>query len=345
MKKGNNNSNVLTPNIARDLTSKADVQNFFNVINVYDWLCQLEQQDFLSKYANIEDKISYLTRKILRVEKLIKEFAINNTFTSPLHRVIQYKDDAERLKLRKTIINECVNFARINNDDDIQLGVGGMRPRLGNVKSERQIIFIIGSPASGKSTIANSFADEHGAMMLDSDLIKRKIPEFTRSFGGASLVHMESKSILDTLFREFCELGINIVYQHVGDEFEKFNQLVKMVSEKFGYAVLVVLPELDRIIATKRALKRFVNTGRYVPLSYILDDYSNNAIMTFYKMNSLEKKYSYIAIDTNVPINSQYNLIYSSDGAVKYLDTLTKYAILKYNNINNERRKNNEQEN
>ena len=62
--------------------------------------------------------------------------------------------------------------------------------------ARKQAFVLIGLPASGKSSIAVDIADKYGALLLDSDLAKRKLPEYKVYPWGASLVNAESSLIV-----------------------------------------------------------------------------------------------------------------------------------------------------
>jgi hypothetical protein len=81
-----------------------------------------------------------------------------------------------------------------DSDDHIKLGKGGAVPQ--NLMRSKDACVLIGLPASGKSTIARRFATEYGAIILDSDFAKRKLPEFPNYPWGASIVHEESAKII-----------------------------------------------------------------------------------------------------------------------------------------------------
>jgi hypothetical protein len=321
--------------ISRVITDDDDARKFLDSIRIREWLEQDDQKEFLKDEGNIENKITYLANNILEAEKQNVKAFPQNTLDSKKHRSSLYKTDAKRKRLREQIIKECMEN-KVIDDERVRLGMGGMLPKNSDLKNDKKLFFIIGSPASGKSSIANKFADAYGAFMLDSDLIKRKIPEFSIPLYGASLVHKESNIILHKIFNTHLSLGTNIVYQLVGAEYDEFqydeekqdfvnkgfHELVKSIEKEYGYQIFIVLPELDREIATRRALRRFVETKRYVPLTKILDRYSNNAIRTFYKMHCFEPNYGYIVVDTNVPFNQSYKKVYCNKVAEEVFNAI-----------------------
>lgn len=327
---------IETNDISRTINDDKDARKFLETIRINEWLIQEEQSDFLNREVSIENKITYLANQILMAEQQNINAFSYNTLVSENHRVAPYKTNDSRKKLWDTIIDECMKLPLLDNDEDVRLGYGGMLPKSGVLKNDKIIFFIIGSPASGKSSIASKFSEKYNAFMLDSDLIKRKIPEFTIPLCGASLVHKESNEILKKLFNLQISIGANIVYQLVGAEYDEFeydngtrefvnkgfHELVKRIEKEYGYKIFIVLPELDREIATRRALRRFIETQRYVPLTKILDNYSNNAVRTFYKMYCFEPNYGYIVLNTNTSREIKYIKVHCNSIAKDVFDSI-----------------------
>ncbi len=210
------------------------------------------------------------------------------TLTHEDNRDSKYRDETAREKLRDTILNELFTLKRLDNDDNIILGKGGALPKTAIV-SNKQAYFVVGLPASGKSSIVNKIADSYGAIVIDPDYAKRKIPEYKGSPGGANLVHLESGNITlsgkNSLFGKCLRQGYNIVIPKVGNDIEQLRGLRNALLPH-GYKIHLTLVELDRINATIRAFNRFKSTKRYVPLSLIFDTYANDPIMLYYKHKS-----------------------------------------------------------
>ena len=60
---------------------------------------------------------------------------------------------------------------------------------------------------------------------------------------------------------------------------------------ELGYAIYLVLIELDRFKATQRAFNRYVTTKRYVSLAMIFDVFSNDPILSYYRFVERYGKY------------------------------------------------------
>lgn len=263
----------------------------------------------------IENGNYEIVPKIVSTELNIENFDESLiSLNSKSYRVAEYRKDADRKRLIDKIIVELLVNKRIENDEDIKLGNGGAFP-LTEVQTSRDAYIVIGLPASGKSGIANKIADEFGAMILDSDYAKRKLPEFLALPFGATLVHEESDRIIfgennpkkiKSLFDYCAELGMNIVLPRIGHNYESILDLINTLKLK-SYKVHLTLIELDRIKATQRALERYKSTERYVPLGLIFDTYGNNPTITFYKIitHNSQLLESYGIINTDVEFGKE----------------------------------------
>ncbi|MDP9959288.1 zeta toxin family protein [Chryseobacterium lathyri] len=216
------------------------------------------------------------------------------SLNSKSYRVEKYRKDGARRKLQNQIVNELFSNIRLEKDEDICLGKGGAFPNTG-IEMNKNAYVVIGLPASGKSGICSEIADKLNAVILDSDYAKRKLPEFNKIPFGASLVHEESDRIIfgdkdfsDSLFDYCVKLGANIVIPRIGSNVNSILNIIELL-ENVEYKIHLTLVELDRVKATQRALQRFKDTKRYVPLGLIFDTYSNNPSLSFYRIITFHK--------------------------------------------------------
>ena len=215
-----------------------------------------------------------------------------DTLTSTSVRAARFRIENDRAVLRKQIVDEMMQKPRLVDDEQVKLGIGGARPLSIRVNSERKAFYIMGLPASGKSSICGSVCDTYGAYLLDSDLVKRKLPEYSRK-SGAMVVHEESSIItmggyfLDNPFVSLMQLcyesGYNICIPKIGSNLRSITKMFNILRE-CGYSIYVVLMSLDRKVATQRAFSRFLKTKRYIPLSMIFDGYANDPILCYYRL-------------------------------------------------------------
>ncbi len=285
-------------NYSRLLRDKDSVRHFLNEVLEYDY----------SEYRNILSNI--VDGELGITQNSNAEF---QTLNSTKVRNDEYLDTMSRWRLRKQIITELLCEKRLKNEEDIRLKHGGALP-LSDLKSEKQAIIIIGLPASGKSSIASDIADDYGALILDSDYAKRKLPEFHSHLYGATIVHEESSQItfgfvndrgrLKSVYETCLENGYNIVVPKIGESPQKILKLAKTLKEQNNYDIHLISIELTKKDATIRAIQRFNNTKRYVPLGLIFDQYGNDSHLCYYylrcKYSSIFKSFG--ALSNKVPL-------------------------------------------
>lgn len=233
--------------------------------------------------------ISQVIKHIRDAEILSERGSAENTFDSENQRSSGYRTKTQRDTLRKQVLEELMNLERVDDDDAICLGTGGAKPKGVLRQDQKRAYLLTGLPASGKSTVVSKIADHFGAFVIDPDYAKRKLPEFDNTVMGAALVHTESSAI--TLGKDysgpnllqFCVYaGYNIVRPLVGERRKKVDDFRDFLLSH-GYEVHLSVVDLDRELAVKRALTRFLDSSRYVPLSYIFDDCANEPSLVYYK--------------------------------------------------------------
>ena len=291
------------PNYCRKLVTDMQVEQFVDEI-----LC-IENDSEKGAAINL----------ITQAERNIKDYPMYPTLTHRDNRDYKYREEPVRKKLRKQIVDELFHIQRLDNDDDISIDHGGAAPKTG-VKSEGKAFYIIGPPASGKSSVAAKLADEFGCFILDSDFAKRKLPEFTNQIGAASLVHEESDDLIfgeQGLITKCVPLRHNIVIPKIGHNIDSVIDFCSALKNA-GYKVFLISVDLDRQKATQRAYNRFVKTKRYIPLSLIFDGYGNQPTLNYFK---IKQKYSdifagFAQISTDVKMGEPLELVeaYDIDG-------------------------------
>ncbi len=281
---------------SRPLQTKEVVEDFFKRVLAFDH----------RPYRKI---ISLIVDAELGVEKFDIQY---QTISSKAMRSNKYRDDDDRWDLREQIINELLDQKQLADDDKIRLTKGGALPK-GPVKSKKQAFILIGLPASGKSTIASEISKRYGAIILDSDYAKRKLPEYNNHTYGASLVHEESSQItfgfsanprkLKSLYEHCVEKGHNIIIPRIGQTPKSIIDLAKVLGETNGYKVHLILISLSKRDATVRAAVRYFNSKRYVPLGLIFDGYGNDPSLCYYylrsKRSALFASFGAISTSTN----------------------------------------------
>lgn len=259
------------------------------------------------KIKKIDEKRKAIN-SITAAERNIRDYPGYPTLTHKDNRDFEYRMDDIREKLRAQILNELEHLERLDSDDDISLGVGGAMPKTKPLKGKK-LYYVIGPPASGKSTIANMIADATGSYILDSDFAKRKLPEYSNQIGGATLVHEESDVLIFSYecggkpqnMLDFCiKNGYNMVIPKIGANIQNIVDFCKKLKD-IGFIPYLVSVDLDREKAVQRAYNRYVATNRYVPLSLIFDGYGNQPTLNYFKIkqkyNDLFRGFAQISTD------------------------------------------------
>ncbi|MBL1264929.1 zeta toxin family protein [Methylomicrobium sp. RS1] len=252
--------------------------------------------NFLTEVLDLqESEADELSQHVMKAERLLEGMKLKSTLESMENRRPLYKSNEKRVNLRRQIFDELINYERLDDDEKIMLGKGGAKPNT-PLQTDREAIIVTGLPASGKSSIASKLADFFGAYVIDSDFAKRKIPEFGHEF-GASIVHEESSLVTFGLsgyedeynIYEFCiAKGYNMIIPKIGGNCSSLREIRDTLIGK-EYKVHLVLVSLDRQESCKRALYRYINTKRYVPLGLIFDGYGNEPILAYYRVRDDEK--------------------------------------------------------
>ena len=244
----------------------------------------------------------FCIKKLVEAEKELSKVGLRTTLDDESLRDQKFRHDSDRWSLKEQIINDCYSLIREDDETKIGLGKGGMLPNGGNISFDKKAVICVGGPASGKSGFCQSIADELKAFTLDCDIIAKKIPEFDSSCVGASLVHDEAKDILTGIIKEIKKGGPNLVIPTIGKGYKSMLDLIDRLRD-CGYQVSVVLIRLNKCETACRAFTRFLQTGRYVPIPYVLDTCGNESVATFYRLAAERRDESFLCIDNNCDKN------------------------------------------
>lgn len=297
--------------------------------------------DFLENVLGIQSNDTSfvdILNKIVKEE--IRSDSIEDTLIPDI-RDPKWRMKEDRDKLRHQIVDEMLTQKRLPSDDDVNLGSGGGLPISCEVIAERKAFYIMGLPASGKSSISSKICDMYGAFLLDSDLVKRKLPEFRRR-RGASIVHEESSIITNggeidgesfkSILENCLEKGYNLCIPKIGSRVKSVLKFLDILK-KYEYYNCIILVSLEREKSVKRAFDRFLRTNRYVPLSLIFDGYANDPILCYYRLRKYleDSQYDYfdemMAISSDVTRGARFSIKderYASKLLTKYLTNLKK---------------------
>ena len=164
------------------------------------------------------------------------------------------------------------------------------------VGRNREVTIILGPPASGKSTIANDLAIARKAAILDSDEIKKSIPEFGNGI-GANATHEESSILAKILAHHVMDRGTNVILPKVGDSVSSIQKQIDLYKSN-GYTVSLVNMAVTPENAYKRMVGRFAASNRVIPPSY-LDYVGTKPTETYATLKQENAADGYAEIDNN----------------------------------------------
>ena len=235
------------------------------------------------------------TKKTTKREEVVKSLnkdSLENISNIPDEQLYEFADDLKkhpeivRLKKKsdksKDTYQKAIESGQIdkngNFDDSWQESRNwqGITDELygnGAAKKEQKMFIIMGLPASGKSTFANKIKDETGSILIDSDFVKEKLPEFDGG-DGAGLVHNESKEITAGIQMKAMQNGDNVIIPIVGSSGGKIEKLQNL-AQKLGYKTYLQYIEVPREVAIVRNIKRIHTEGRYVNPELIDQSFTN----------------------------------------------------------------------
>lgn len=173
-------------------------------------------------------------------------------------------DSEERNQLRNKIIAERLQEGSFSGVDK-----NGKEEYNGSVKKDKRIDIVIGLPAAGKSSaIVNNLSKFYQSTIVDSDIIKSRLPEFNDGW-GAMLVHEESSLMNLDLLDETMKLDKNIVLPIVGSKVSSVERYIEQAND-YGYEINIHLNELPNSKAIGRMLKRYFDQGRFINPSFAI---------------------------------------------------------------------------
>jgi predicted ABC-type ATPase len=174
-------------------------------------------------------------------------------------------------------------------------------------RKEPIAILMGGSPASGKSTFLKKYRPyllSEEILKVDADEVRSKLPEYKG--WNATQTHLETKDIVNLLLSDR-NIGIpcafDLIYDGTMNSTKSYIPLINLLKS-LGYKVFIVyIDNVDQDIIKQRALKRYQNSGRFVPLE-VIDDFFTKGTAA---LESLKKKVDgYMVVDGST---SDYKVI------------------------------------
>lgn len=181
----------------------------------------------------------------------------------------------------------------------------------GEFGKDSVIEVVLGPPGAGKSSVlVRRLQKDLKAIIIDSDMVKEKMPEFDEGI-GASAVHEESKLINRDMLSDMMAENNNIIYPIVGANADKLSRDIDEFVA-IGYTVNIRLVHIPTDESMRRVIKRFGEEGRLVPPSYVAE-IGDKPVNTFYLMKQREDINEYSYFDNNVEIGKEPRVIESND--------------------------------
>ena len=148
-----------------------------------------------------------------------------------------------------------------------------------NPKAQKNPIFYMtgGGSASGKSIMLKKSPLRKGTVVIDSDEIKKRLPEFKamQAKGGkiaeaaAGYVHEESSWISKRLMRECAQRRYHTMLDGTGDgSLKSLSGKIKMMTDR-GMTVRAKYATAEIATALERNYQRYIKTKRLVPPTYV----------------------------------------------------------------------------
>lgn len=252
--------------------------------NVGKWLSDIKQHPYIKKAQELVDE----ARK--------KGATTGNLYWDPKAKGGKGDFTTERLQLHDSIAKRTLN------------------PEAKAKPGEKpQVCFVIGPPASGKSTVGRPAGYKLMGMspdrvtVLDPDEIKTELPEY-RGW-NAALVHDESAEVFDRILEKAVRDKHHCMFDTTGRD---ANFMLKMVNHfhKRGYDVSVVNNAVNSETAAFRAVRRFVGgafnrdttparMGRYVPVDFVYHGVDGKPDRVYRTLKSDKRVKAYESWDLN----------------------------------------------
>ena len=131
-------------------------------------------EDFVTKTFGKGNNVEKIAKEVLRAEMELVYLEKKPTKLYTEYRAKRFRDDMDREVLYDQILSELINYEQLDSDDDICLGQGGAKPK--EPRQERIAYIVSGSPASGKSSIADNLARNNAAHMVEGLRLCMKNP-------------------------------------------------------------------------------------------------------------------------------------------------------------------------
>tara|TARA_S200002703_G_scaffold5754_3_gene6503 strand:- start:611 stop:3979 length:3369 start_codon:yes stop_codon:yes gene_type:complete len=127
---------------------------------------------------------------------------------------------------------------------------------------EKKLTIVMGPTAAGKSTRVDEIKAQRGAIVTDSDDVKKVLPEFEGGLNSDG-VHAESSILNAALLNKATDNGDNVIFPTTGKDKSKIDKVIN-AAEKKGYTVEVMYITAARPELIARNIVRTFTRNRVV---------------------------------------------------------------------------------
>ena len=164
------------------------------------------------------------------------------------------------------------------------------------VGNNKTAYIVLGPPASGKSYFSELIAKKNNLAILDSDDVKKIIPEYKDGL-GANATHKES-SILTMLVRQYMmSQGTDFLVPNIGGhtKISKISDEIRELKE-LGYTVNTMVVDVAEPVAQARMYNRYIETGRLVDPQYLAEIFHGNSspLDTYHRVKYLGDGFAWV---------------------------------------------------
>lgn len=266
------------------------------------------QQRWLRCTGNLKQRLE--AGECISIEELIAGYADNQElFDTPLTQF----DTPLIIETRRALAQKFPLLKQtiaLNTAERLELRAQLVETLYGNgAKSkEQQLVIVYGSPGAGKSTCAvEPLAKEYGALTIDGDAVRALLPESQQPHDYKE-VALECKFMKRVLLKKAMDDRGNIVYHTGGSKFDSLKETCLYAKEQ-GYAIRLVLVDVNPEEAAQRVIKRFYETKRFTDPYEILHDVRRKPFENYQQMKQTDLCDHFMLFDNNGRIEDGLKLM------------------------------------
>lgn len=246
---------------------------------------------FNQNNEKVQQELEDIIKKLLKNENVDIDKIVNN---QQLQYIINSKENngiitteiPGREKQWDTFVNTYME-----NTKSVSIDKNGNIDYNGSILNNKKAEILIGYPASGKSTIANQISNLSHSRLIDSDEVKKLIPEYCDGL-GVEKVHEESKKIQEIIIEKALKNNENVIIPIVGANPRSIHRLLDQFTEK-GYDINISFVDLPKNKCMARNITRYIETGRLIHPKVIQEKNNPKNVLEMIKNEIVEQGDSY----------------------------------------------------